>query len=126
IGVAGTANRGPLNKVVILGSYSEALDTFGSYDRWPGTVATPSLTLTRTLEQIFKGGGSTVYAVRVAALAAGTDMKSKTWTLQDKDSKDAVTLTATSPGTWANAITATADATTLTLTLGRTKEQFPL
>ena len=66
IGVVGTANRGPLNSVVILGSYSEALDTFGSYDRWPGTVTTPALTLTRTLEQIFKGGGSTVYAVRVA------------------------------------------------------------
>src|SRR5882762_5856991 len=65
IGVVGTANRGPVNEVQILGSYSEALDTFGSYDRWPAT-GSPSFNLTRTLEQVFKGGGSTVYAVRVA------------------------------------------------------------
>src|SRR5206468_703649 len=76
IGVVGTANRGPVNEVVILGSYTEALDTFGSYDRWPGTDTTAPLTLTRTLEQIFTGGGSTVYAVRVANLAAGVTMKS--------------------------------------------------
>src|SRR5215212_9409750 len=74
VGVVGTANRGPLNQVVILGSYAEALETFGSYDRWPGTET--GLSLTRTLEQIFKGGGSTVYAVRVAALAENVTMKS--------------------------------------------------
>ena len=58
VGVVGTANRGPLNTAVILGSYGEALDVFGSYDRFPGTDAAPALTLTRTLEQVFKGGGS--------------------------------------------------------------------
>jgi hypothetical protein len=35
VGVVGTASRGPLGQVVVLGSYSEALDTFGPYDRWP-------------------------------------------------------------------------------------------
>src|SRR5258708_5460357 len=83
IGVVGTARRGPVNQVAILGSYSEALDTFGSYDRWPGTDAAPALTLTRTLEQVFKGGGSTVYAVRVANLAAGVAIKSLTSTVSD-------------------------------------------
>lgn len=129
IGVVGTANRGPLNSVVILGSYSEALDTFGSYDRWPGTVTTPALTLTRTLEQIFKGGGSTVYAVRVANLAPDAAVKSKSFSVQDATDTSLITLTATSPGTWGNSIKATlepADAPkTLTLIYGRNKEQYP-
>jgi hypothetical protein len=102
IGVVGTANRGPLNEVVILGSYSDALDVFGSYDRWPGTNTAPALTLTRTLEQIFKGGGSTVYAVRVANLAANTTMKSMSWAAQDAVPATLFTLTASTPGTWAN------------------------
>ena len=63
VGIVGTANRGPLNEVKLLGSYSEALDTFGSYDAWAGAT---SLSLTRALEQLFSGGASTVYAVRVA------------------------------------------------------------
>src|SRR4030095_8451941 len=84
IGVVGTANRGKLNEVVVLGSSSEALDTFGAYDRWPGTETAPAFTLTRTLEQVFKGGGSTIYAVRVANVAAAdAPMKSMSWTLSD-------------------------------------------
>jgi hypothetical protein len=86
------------------------------------------LTLTRTLEQIFKGGGSTVYAVRVAD---GTP-KAATWKVQDS-ANPAVTivlLTATSAGTWANAITATFDSAatppTLTLALGKSKEQYTI
>jgi hypothetical protein len=129
IGVVGTANRGPLNTVTILGSYSEALETFGSYDRWPGTQAAPALTLTRTLEQIFKGGGSTVYAVRVANLAEGSEMKSMTWTVKGPSNAKLMTLTATSPGTWANKIEATLDAptggpATLELVYKRVKESF--
>jgi len=128
IGVVGTANRGPLNKVVILGSYTEALDAFGSYDRWPGSAAAPALTLTRALEQVFKGGGSTVYAVRVANLAADAEMKSMSFAV-DAASGTLFTLTATSPGTWANSIkaTLTTPATgpaTLELEYNRTKEQY--
>jgi hypothetical protein len=54
IGVVGTANRGPVGEAVILGSYAEALSTFGNYDPWPDSAATPRLTLTRALEQIFR------------------------------------------------------------------------
>src|SRR6185312_10770780 len=74
VGVVGTANRGPLDTVTVLSSYSEALDIFGSYDRWPDLAADQpdALTLTRTLEQLFKGGASTVYAVRVADTGLGT------------------------------------------------------
>ena len=130
IGVVGTANRGPLNQAVILGSYSEALEAFGSYNRWPGTAQDPALTLTRTLEQLFKGGASTVYAVRVANLAADTPMRSMTWTVAgDGQNNTLFTLEATSPGTWANAITVKLTAAdtgpaTLELVLGRLKETF--
>lgn len=136
IGVVGTANRGPLNEVKILGSYGEALETFGSYDRWPGTEAAPALTLTRALEQIFRGGGSTVYAVRVANLAADATMKSMTWVVAgaaagegDAATPRLFTLTATSPGTWANAIEAkltapAAGPATIELQYRRAKETF--
>src|SRR5215207_3543408 len=74
IGIVGTANKGPVGQVQILGSYSEALEMFGSYDRWAtsGTPTPTPLTLTRALEQVFKGGGSTVYAARIANGSPGT------------------------------------------------------
>ena len=128
--MVGTANRGPLNEAVILGSYGEALEAFGSYNRWPGTAEAPALTLTRTLEQLFKGGASTVYAVRVANLPQDTVMRSMTWTVAgDGQNNTLFTLEATSPGTWANAITvkltaADAGPATLELVLGRLKESF--
>lgn len=128
IGVVGTANRGPLDEVTILGSYSEALDTFGSYDRWPEAETTARLTLTRTLEQVFKGGGSTVYAVRVA----NGSPKTMTWSVEDATTPTAAklfTLTATSPGTWANDIAVTlttppTDPATIELQYRRLKETF--
>jgi hypothetical protein len=130
IGVVGTASRGPVNQVVILGSHQEALDTFGSYDAFPSPASTPHLTLTRTLEQVFRGGGSTVYAVRVANLAPAVTMRSMSWAVNAAADALLFTLTATSPGTWANAIAATFSAAangnppTLTLTLGRSREVF--
>jgi hypothetical protein len=130
VGVVGTANRGPLNTVVVLGSYGEALDIFGAYDRWPDAKADQAnaLTLTRTLEQLFQGGASTVYAVRVANLG-NTTMASMGWHLDSATDVQLLTLTATSPGTWANAIQASLSApdgepATLTLVLGRLKETF--
>ncbi len=130
VGVVGTASRGPLNTVQVLGSYAEAIDTFGAYDRWPDRRADQpgALTLTRTLEQVFTGGASTVYAVRVANLGA-TPMASMSWRLTSATDVTLLTLTATSPGTWANAIQVTLAApdgepAALTLVLGRIKETF--
>lgn len=130
VGVVGTANRGPLNEVRVLGSYAEALETFGAYDRWPDKKddQPKALTLTRTLEQVFKGGASTVYAVRVANLGA-TPMASRSWTV-NRDDAVLFTLEATSPGTWANAIEVKLvppqgdNPGVLTLVLGRVKETF--
>lgn len=124
LGVVGTANRGPVNTVQILGSYTEALDTFGQYDAW-STSGNP-LSLTRTLEQVFRGGGSTVYAVRVAN---GTPV-ARVITVRDATDAPLFTLTATSGGTWANDIAATltagagSDPSTLELVYKGNKEAF--
>jgi Phage tail sheath C-terminal domain len=119
IGIVGTANKGPVGTFTILGSYSEALDTFGLYDRWAtGAGATP-LTLTRALEQVFKGGGSTVYAVRIASGTPGTMQ----WAV-NSNGDQVFTLSAASPGTWANGVQVTFANGTLTAQLGRLKETF--
>jgi tail sheath protein len=130
VGVVGTASRGRLGEVTVLASYSEALETFGPYDRWPNQANAQknALTLTRTLEQLFKGGASTVYAVRVANTGA-TPMASMGWTIASATDVTLLTLTATSPGTWANDVVAKLDApdtgpATLRLSLGSAKELF--
>ncbi len=132
VGVVGTANRGPLNKVEVLGSYTEALDMFGTYDQWPAKAADQpgALTLTRTLEQLFAGGASTVYAVRVANISG--DMASTTWNVTAGEGESLETLfqlVANSPGTWGNGIeieleTDTGEPATITITYGRIKEKF--
>lgn len=120
IGVVGTASKGELGKVHIIGSYSEALDVFGAYDRWSDS-GTP-LTLTRALEQVFKGGGSTVYAVRVANGTPGT----MTWVVRAEGAPgtELFRIAARSPGSWANAMELDFDEGTLTVTLGRREETF--
>jgi len=101
IGIVGTANRGPVNQVKILGSYTEALDMFGQYDEFK-TTGNP-LSLSRSLAQVFRGGGSTIYAVRVAN---GTPV-ARVITVQDASDAALFTLTATSGGSWAEEIKAT-------------------
>ena len=129
IGVVGTANRGPLGEVEVLGSYSEALNVFGRYDPFkkPATDNHP-LSLTRTLEQVFKGGGSTVYAVRISST---TGMKSREWAVQGEGDNPATlfTLKAKTPGSWANKVTATLktpddEPATIEIVYGRIKESF--
>ena len=63
IGIVGTSEKGPFNKLQIIGSFSEAKEIFGEADEWKGTGK--ELTLIRALEHIYNNGGKTVYAVRV-------------------------------------------------------------
>ncbi|MEO8619773.1 MAG: phage tail sheath C-terminal domain-containing protein [bacterium] len=124
IGVVGTASRGTLNKVFVISSYSEALDLFGPYDGWPVLAADQAnaLTLTRTIEQLYRGGASTVYAVRVGDFA-GTP-PTKTFSVNNAGGA-ILGLQANSPGTWANAITVTlltVPALALQVQLGTLKE----
>jgi hypothetical protein len=126
IGVVGTASRGALEEVAILGSPGDALGAFGAYDAWQTDGSDPPLSLTRTIEQLFKGGASTVYAVRIA----NGDPASATWTVRSTEVGNPAlfTLTASSPGSWANAleINLTEDSGTYTLELvsGGNKESF--
>jgi hypothetical protein len=67
IGVVGTASKGPAGEIVPLGSYADAIDTFGPYDSFADpTLDGSPLTLTRTIEQLYMGGAGSVYAVRIA------------------------------------------------------------
>ncbi len=100
IGIIGTAAKGPLDRVVPLGSASEAADVFGPPDSFvtPAESATP-LSLVRALNQVFAGGGSTVYAKRIAGgtpVAADVVVRAST--------NEAFELTAAEPGSWGNDI----------------------
>ncbi|QTE31198.1 phage tail sheath C-terminal domain-containing protein [Pengzhenrongella sicca] len=107
VGVVGTAGKGAVGTPQLLGSYSDATGRFGAYDRWVDG-ASGELTLVRALEQAYRFGASTVWAVRVAdsnAVAATADLASPTG--------PNVTVAALSPGTWGNELTvavSTADA----------------
>jgi phage tail sheath gpL-like len=90
IGIVGTAAKGPVDKVQILGSFSEAKEIFGDID------PDRQLTLIQALEQIYNNGGKTVYAVRTATNAA--------YKIKDSSDKNLVNLEAKTPGAWGNNI----------------------
>ena len=101
IGIVGTAARGPLNAVTQLGGATEAIDVFGPADLVsnPAHTGGPPLTLVRALQQVFAGGGSNIFAVRIAGgtpVAAAVNVPAST--------DDAFVLTASEAGSWGNDI----------------------
>jgi hypothetical protein len=129
IGVVGTASRGPVDTVVPLGSYADALDTFGAYDAFKDpTVDGAPLTLTRTIEQLYLGGAGSVYAVRVA----NGDPAQASVAVNATGATPAFTLTAIDGGSFGNTIEYTvvnegtdqAPAWTLILVGGTVKETY--
>jgi hypothetical protein len=99
VGVIGTASSGPVGKPITLASFANARDIFGL----PDDLASPEdgnnpLTLVRALQQVYNNGASSVIAVRVA----GSTRTSATFALRDSSDRTVATLTAASPGTWAN------------------------
>jgi len=99
IGIVGTAEKGPIETVQILGSFAEAKEIFGEKGSSSDTNA---LTLIRALEFVFSNGGTNVYAVRAATSAAAAAIH----TIKDSTSgsADLVKLTAASKGAWGNDI----------------------
>lgn len=99
IGLVGTAAKGPINEVNIIGSFTEAKELFGDADPWQGGSQN-ELTMIRAMEYIFNNGGSTVYAVRTTA---GTPAKAA---FQSRSGADAplTLLEAQTAGTWGNEI----------------------
>lgn len=105
IGIVGTAAKGPMNEVKILGSLSEAREIFGESDEWIDG-SKDELTLIRALELIYKNGGQTVYAVRTANLKEDTEKKLSraSYKLESGADKELLKLEASIPGTWGNNI----------------------
>lgn len=99
IGIVGTAEKGAVNEVKIIGSFTEAKEIFGDADSWQGGGSN-ELTLIRALEYVFNNGGRTVYAVRTAA---GTPAKAAFQTRSDANAALAL-LRAKTPGKWAHEI----------------------
>jgi hypothetical protein len=101
IGIVGTAARGPLGEVRQIGSVVEAIDLYGPEDLTtaPAHTGGPLLSLTRTLKQVFAGGGSNVFAVRIAG---GTPAAAALTVPASSD--DAFRLTAVEAGSWGNDI----------------------
>ena len=101
VGIVGTSSRGPVGEAITLASYANARDLFGlpdSYTR-PEDGSSP-LTLVRALEHLYNNGASTVIAVRVA----GGSRSNATYAVQNDEGQTVATLTAKTPGTWANNI----------------------
>jgi hypothetical protein len=103
VGIVGTAAKGPLDTPVILGSYTEAVERFGAYDRWVDG-ASDELTLTRALELVFTHGATAAIALRVSGKDATNNptATAATATLAETGGADVATLEAKSPGTWGN------------------------
>jgi hypothetical protein len=134
VGVVGTAAKGPVNTPVLLSNYNDAISTFGSYDSFtdpndPTKPRTNSLTLVRALEQAFGNGASIVYAMRIAdpnAVSVADTSKGWAHTTLASASGDCVVLTAQSPGSWGNAMTATVAASNATSDVLMASETFTL
>lgn len=101
IGIVGTAAKGEPGTPTLLGSYADAVTAFGTPDRFEN--GGKELTLVRALQQAYKFGATTVWAVRVAG-----DPTPATATL-DSAAGACVELTAASPGTWGNDLTVTVE-----------------
>ncbi|MBC1195775.1 phage tail sheath subtilisin-like domain-containing protein [Microcystis aeruginosa BLCCF158] len=93
IGIVGTALKGPIDQVQILGSFSEAKEIFGEMD------PDRELTLIQALEQIYNNGGKTVYAVRT-----DTEPTTSVYMLNDELNQPLMKLEAKTPGIWGNDI----------------------
>ncbi|MBO9409354.1 phage tail sheath subtilisin-like domain-containing protein [Shimia sp. R9_1] len=96
IGMVGTANKGPVNTPVLIGSPAAAREVFGDADE----IVTPGqeLTLIRAIDLAYDHGARDVWAVRIAGATAAADF------LIASAGGDCCRLTAATPGSWANAM----------------------
>jgi hypothetical protein len=95
IGMVGTASKGPINEPGLIGSPAEAREVFGNPDAFV-EGSSSELTLVRALDLAYHHGARDVIAVRV-----GTGAASANFTVTSPNG-DCCTLTAATPGSWAN------------------------
>lgn len=105
IGMVGTAAKGPVGEPVLLSSHTEAVAEFGPYDRWNPDAVGSELTLVRGLEQAYRHGATSVWAVRVHADGDAADDDATASATLDSTTGPCVTVAAASPGTWGNELT---------------------
>ena len=106
IGIVGTASKGIVDEVQLLGSLAEAREIFGESDEWIDGNNN-ELTLIRALELIYKNGGQTVYAVRTANLKEDDPQRVIAANFVLTNGADQLLrLEAKTPGTWGNKIKA--------------------
>jgi len=102
VGIVGTACKGPVGEVKVIGSISEAREIFGGADSFvsPETPESP-LTLVRALEIAYANGASTVFAVRVTSTdnTGDSDFLVPAWNKNTKANKAAFTLSGGTAGT---------------------------
>lgn len=101
IGIVGTASRGPVSTAAdpnpeIIGSPAEARQVFGRADAFNPASPGSELTLIRALDLAYDHGARDVIAVRVGTGAVAANF------LIGSAGGDCCTLTAATPGSWAN------------------------
>jgi hypothetical protein len=99
LGVIGTAAKGPVGTPVVLGSFTDAVQNFYTYDAWSDGKSN-ELTLVRALEQAFNHGATTVYAVRIAGNSNAPATNQVT-----SAGGNCVLLSAKTAGTWGDDLT---------------------
>jgi phage tail sheath protein FI len=117
-GFAGIAERGPLHQPTRVDSWEQFRGVFGDH--------LTTAYLAYAVEGFFVNGGKRCWVVRVADPAAA---KPATAVLADKAGHAALTLTASSPGTWGNRLTyqvqrSGSGSFTLVLRLGEVTERW--
>jgi hypothetical protein len=97
IGIIGTAERGGTD-IESIGSYEDALATFGEPGDWDSSAGEDNLGLVRAMKLLFDNGARTVYALRVmdpaSAAPAVYDLGG--------DGGGSLKLRARTPGDWGN------------------------
>lgn len=100
IGIVGTAAKGAIDTVTIVGSFAEAQEIFGERDSWQDGTKN-ELTLIRALDLIYNNGGKTVYVVRTAAQAG---LAKAALVLKDGETELIKLEARGTPGSWGNFI----------------------
>lgn len=117
IGVVGTFSKGPVNTPVTIGSLDQLIDTFGEYK--------DGLTGYKSILGALVQGAKSFKVVRIG----GPSLAAAARTLKDSLGVDSVVITAKTPGSWGNDITAAVAAGTaggfkLIVTYGTRQEIF--
>ena len=115
-GIAGIAERGPINKPVVISGFDEYLRVFGGFD-------TAGM-LPYSVYSYFKNGGTECVVVRIA-----DEQSASCASYTVTETRGQFTLTAKTPGKWGNALTVSvwkesADAFSMTVGFTHKSESF--